>query len=211
MTDFFKPDEASKEWYATKYDDCILHATGVPYKFKAGSGRSEVLNRFGEDGRTIGEISRMAAEAGFDPNFTISAILKQHDTEGGAWKVLAPEGKTLEMIKNERQERRISPEHEAKRAEMLAAREAAAQEKMAKKLEADQLKAAKVEEARLARQAERDAAKAAREAAKADAPKIDRKVKEKMEPLADENPGPGKKTARTRKPKATSEVEEAAF
>lgn len=177
MTEFYKAKEQPVEWYATKYDACILRATGKAYRFQKGSGRSEVLTRFAADGKTLGDIAKEAAAAGFDPSFTISSIFKHHDTPDGAYVVEAPEGTTLEAIKKQRQERRVSPEIAAKREAAAQERANKIAEREAKKAEREAAAAAKIaereaakakaEEERQAKLAAKEAAKAEREAAKA--------------------------------------------
>lgn len=160
---FRKAAEGAVAWYATKYDECTLVATGKPYRFQEGSGRAAILNNWGQDGRKLGEVTRLAAEHGYDPNFTIGAIFRQHETVDGAWRIAPPEGKTLEEIKGQRKSRELTPEQraakEAKEAEK-AAKAAARAEKQAEK---ERQRAAKEAE-REAKAKEREAAKAAKEA-----------------------------------------------
>jgi hypothetical protein len=187
MTAYRKAADAAVTHYPTKYDLCTIHGTGKPYKFQAGSGRARILNEFGAEGRTIGEITKLAAEVGFDPNFTVSAILKQHDTKDGGWTVKAPEGKTLETIKAERQERRVDPETAAKKAEKEAAKKARADAREAKK--ADKDRSAQEKAALKATQkAEKDAAKEAKKAAKKaakDAAAVEATAKAAEQPATD--------------------------
>jgi hypothetical protein len=170
MTQFYKASEQPVEWYATKYDDCTMKATGVDYRHQKGSGRSEVITRFAAANKRLGDITKEAAAVGFDPNFVVSSIFKHHDTVGGAWKVEAPEGLTIDAIKKQRQTRKVSPEALAKREAAAAARAEKVAARDAAKAERDKEQADKVA-AREAAKAEREAARAAKaEASKADKP-----------------------------------------
>ncbi len=158
---FYQKNEAAVPAYPTKYDDCTLKATGKPYRFQKGSGRSEILNNWGREGMTMKELIALAAEAGFDPVFTVGAVFRQHDTPEGAWRIEPPEGKTLDDIKGMRAERTLSPEQQAKR-------EARAQEAEAKK-QAREARKLEIEAARKLKEEEKAASAQARAAARAEA------------------------------------------
>lgn len=175
MTTFYRAKEGAVEHYATKYDACFMTATGKEYRQQKGSGRSEVITRFVAEGKTIAAITAEAAQAGFDPNFVVSALFKHHDTPGGAWKITAPEGTTIEEIKKQRKERKVNPETLAKREAAKAAKEAKLKEREEAKAKAAAEKEAKAkerEDAKAQREAEK-AAKAQERAAAAEAKKAE--------------------------------------
>lgn len=161
MTELYRPKSTPVEHLPTKYDDCVLRSTGKEYRNQTGSGRSEMLAKFAKDGKRVGDIAKEAAAAGFETNFVVSSILKHEMSPKAAWVLEAPEGTTLEAIKKQRQERRVSPEAAAKRQEQAAAREAKA------KAKADTL--AQRETAKADAVAAREKAKTEKEAAKAKA------------------------------------------
>jgi hypothetical protein len=143
------------EFKPTKFDDCILAATGHPYKSQKGSGRSAVI-ALAVDGMTLGQLAQEACKIGFTADFAVDCAWKQHTTKDGAWKVKPPEGITMAEVKARKSLRPMTPEQQAAaearekaKADAKAAREAAKAEKAAA------AEAAKAE------------AKAAREAAKA--------------------------------------------
>lgn len=138
---YFIPKSAAVDWYETKYDDCTVHATGNPYRSQEGSGRSAVISQFFADGKRLGDISKEAAAAGFDPAFAVDCAFKQHTSKNNAWEVRPPEGKTLEEIKAVRKEREMTPEQKAKK-----------EAKEAERAEQQRLR----EEAKAARQAEKE-------------------------------------------------------
>ena len=177
--------------YPTKYDECTLKATGRPYRFQKGSGRAEILNNWGKDGLKMSELIKTAAEAGYDPVFTIGAVFRQHDTRDGAWVIEPPEGKTLEDIKGARAERTLTPEQAAKREAREKERAEKAEARAAKKVELDA--------ARATREAEKAAAAQARAAARAAAA-----TDTVAEPS--EVTGEAQKGRRGRKPKPPAEV-----
>jgi hypothetical protein len=160
FVNFYQSKGAAVPATPTKYDDCVLRATGKPYRFQKGSGRSEILNNWAQDGRTIRELVAIAAEHGYDPVFTVGAVFRQHDTKDGAWIIEPPEGTTLEQIKGNRQERTMTPEQlekkaarEAEKAARIEAREARKAEAALKREEREREKAARAE-ATAARRAE---------------------------------------------------------
>lgn len=167
MTVYYKAKGQPVEWYSTKYDGCKLVHTGKPYRFQKGSGRAEMLNTFGENGKTLGEITQAAAQAGFDPNFVIGSILKHIEGKDAAFALEAPEGNSLSDIKATRQARRMSPEQQERAEAAKAEREAA----KAKKAEERAAKKAEHEAAAKAKKAERDAAAEKAKAEKAEAEK----------------------------------------
>ncbi len=166
---FYQKKDASVPAYATKYDDCTLKATGKPYRFQKGSGRSEILNNWAQDGLKMSELIKVAAEHGYDPVFTIGAVFRQHDTRDGAWVIEPPPGTTLEEIKGARAERQMSEEQAAKRAQREADKVAKAEARAAKKAELDAARAAREQEKAAAAQA-RAAARAASATAPAGEP-----------------------------------------
>lgn len=76
----------------TPRDDWVMRPTGREYRDRKGSGRSEIIRRFVKDGRLVREVVALAAQHGFDPAFTSEALLKQHGTLDGAWRMEPPEG-----------------------------------------------------------------------------------------------------------------------
>lgn len=160
------------EWYATKYDECTVHATGHAYRMQEGSGRSEVISKFFKDGMKLGDISREAAQHGWDSAFVVDCAFKVAGAKQNAWEVHPPEGTTIEAIKSQRKERELSPEQaarraereaekERKKAERTAAKEAAAAERERKKAEAQEAKRREREVARRALEEQKAAAAAA--------------------------------------------------
>ena len=169
---FYKKQEGPVAAYPTKYDNCVLRATGRPYRFQEGSGRAAILNRWGSDGARLGDITAAAAREGYDPNFTIGAIFRQHETKDGAWTIEAPEGQTLDELKGLRAGRQPSPEQVAKREHLAALKAQRAEER-------EQAKAAK-EAARIAREAEKEAERERRAAARAEAAQLKAKAAEEL-------------------------------
>jgi Mg-chelatase subunit ChlI len=161
MTEFRKAKGEAVEPFATKWDNCTLKRTDKPYRQQKGSGRSEVL-AMAEDGMTLGALAKKAALAGFDSNFVMSAVKKQHDTKDAGWQIIPPSGQTLEQIVNQRQERQLSPEKQAEKEAKAKERE---EQKAKKQAEKDAKKKAADDE-----KAKKDAEKkAAKEKAAADA------------------------------------------
>lgn len=154
MTEFRKAIGEPVAATPTKWDGCTLKRTDKPYRQQKGSGRSEVL-AMAEDGMTLGDLAKKAALAGFDSNFVMSAVKKQHDTKDAGWQIVPPSGKTLQSIVAERQERKLNPEQQAKKDEKAKAKESAKAEKEAAK----QAKKAEQDEAKAKKDAEKKAAK----------------------------------------------------
>lgn len=121
----------------TKFDDCVLAATGHPYKSQKGSGRSAVI-ALAKDGMTLGELAQEACKIGFSADFAVDCAWKQHTTKDGAWKVNPPPGVTMAEVKARKSLRPMTPEQQAaaearekEKADKKAAREAAKAEKAA--------------------------------------------------------------------------------
>lgn len=181
--DYFVARSGPVDWYPTKYDSCTLRATGKEYKFQKGSGRSEVLNRFARDGMLLGELTKAAAEAGFDPNFAVDACLKHDNTKDCAWAVDPPEGRTLADIKAERAERKLTEEQLAARDAKAAERAAKAEAKAAAKAEREAAKEMEAAERKAEREAARKAEANARAAEKAEADAAAKAAKHAETPL----------------------------
>ncbi len=143
------------EFKPTKFDDCILVATGNPYKSQKGSGRSAVI-ALATDGITLGQLGQEACKIGFTSDFAVDCAWKQHTTKDGAWKITPPPGLTMADVKARKAIREMTPEQ-------IAAAEAREQAKAEAKSARE---AARAEKKALAEQ-ERAAKKAADEAAKA--------------------------------------------
>jgi len=159
MPPYRRPREVNHQ--PTKYDDCIIRATGKPYRHQAGSGRAAALAHI-VDGMTIGQLTEITSGHGFDANFVVSSLLKQTGAKDCAYLVEPPAGKTMAELKGTRQARAKSPEALAKEAEKLEA----AERKKAERAAAAEARA----EAKAKADEERRAAKAARaEAAAAEA------------------------------------------
>lgn len=142
MTQYRKAAENEIEHYKTKWDECTIVTTGQPYRQQKGSGRAECIALI-KDGMKVGAWTKLCAKKGFDPNFAISSLNKHRQGSTAAWTLKAPEGKTLEQIKSQREERKLSPEQIAKREAKKAEREKRQQERAAAKEAREQAKAAK--------------------------------------------------------------------
>jgi len=142
-------NDESIEAKPTKFDDCTLAATGKPYKFQKGSGRSMVI-ALAVDGMPLGTLAAMAGKLGFTSDFAVDCAWKQHTTADGAWKVEPPSGMTMAEVKARKNVYILTPE----------------QEQAAKDREDDKAKAKSARE--LAKTQKAEAAAASR-AAKADA------------------------------------------
>lgn len=171
MPPYRKPGEVN--WTPTKYDDCTVKMTGHPYRHQEGSGRAAALALV-TDGVRVGDLTKLAAEHGFDSGFVVGSLLKQMGAKDHAFDIVAPEGTTLDAIKATRQERTLSPEQaaarqakleaaEAKKAERAKLAEQKAQERAEAKQKADEERRAKKEAAAKAA-AEAKAAAAAKAA-----------------------------------------------
>jgi hypothetical protein len=190
--DYYIPKAAEVPWYSTKYDACTIHATGKDYKYQQGSGRSEVLKNFAEDGATLGDISKRAALAGFDPKFTIDACFKHAGSKDCAWVINPPEGTTIEAIKAIRVERELTPEQIARREQRAAEMEEKRKAKEAARTEREAERKAKIDADRAARAAEREQEKA-RKAAEAAAARAAAKDAARQEAEAEGAPPETKK------------------
>jgi hypothetical protein len=164
MPPYRKPGEVN--WTPTKYDECFVKLTGHPYRHQEGSGRAAALALV-TDGVKVGDLTKLAAQHGFDSGFVVGSLLKQMGAKDHAFDIVAPEGTTLDAIKATRQERALSPEQEAARQAKLEAAEAKKRERAA----AAEAKAAERAEAKAKADEERRARKeaAAEAAAKAKA------------------------------------------
>lgn len=206
MANYVKASDTDVAWHSTKWDDCVLVATGEKYLHRAGSGRATVLNQFAADGRTVGEFTKLAAEEGFDPTYALGSVFKQLTSPTCAWTLRAPEGQTIDSIKAIPYDR-TDPEAEARRAAKVVTRNARKAENMTAKIakaEADEIERRK----KKAEALDVRAALKAEKAAKAP-PKV---WKSRVKDLGDESKArPGKLTVaakRTKKPvEANADVE----